>query len=536
MGRAGKQVIREGSDEDDIPLAQRKRKVGTSAQRPRGRGRTNRSAAPRQGHCACTKQAHELDDHYDDYEDISLNTLANFVLRPSHPPRSATQMGIFKMVEYNSGSHDVYKERYLNPALWQKEFDADIRFWLKFNTDWYESIILYKEHMTVDMKSIKWDTLRSFNISAVNEAIDICHAKGMTSIMAMNYDWNEEVVAQFYANLYVWCETKTFHWLLQGKPLSISYERFTQILGFGEEDLGLPKLHGGEIPLDSEMAFMYDAAFGKVEFGTTHGMKPVYRMLNQLFRYTLTSKIGDNYNISNIAKDILVRMVPGKEKFSVFDFIWEEIIVCSLSANKSCQYAPWIFKMICELTEVDILTDKTHTWYKPNKGNIERLLKLDKHAPTRATFSGGPSSGGPSFYEPPYSSRGPSSSRGTIPPSKKKSIFNFLSKGLFAYFNVGKHNAQDIRAHRQHVDEQLLKLETRYKSMLAQHNIEHSPVREPMDFPPPPVFYNPWEVYGDTSMMYGAPLVDIDDEDFGGGETKEDDSPPEAHSPHGSDD
>jgi hypothetical protein len=57
-----------------------------------------------------------------------------------------------------------------------------------------------------------------------------------------------------------------------------------------------------------------------------------------------------------------------------------------------------------------------------------------------------------------------------------------------------------------------------------------------MNFPPPPVFYNPWEVYGDTSMMYGAPPTDIDDENFGGGETEEEDSPPAAHSPHGSDD
>jgi hypothetical protein len=36
--------------------------------------------------------------------------------------------------------------------------------------------------------------------------------------------------------------------------------------------------------------------------------------------------------------------------------------------------SPWIFKMICEVTGVDILTDKPHSWYKPNKGNIERLL------------------------------------------------------------------------------------------------------------------------------------------------------------------
>jgi hypothetical protein len=57
-----------------------------------------------------------------------------------------------------------------------------------------------------------------------------------------------------------------------------------------------------------------------------------------------------------------------------------------------------------------------------------------------------------------------------------------------------------------------------------------------MDFSPPPNFYNPWEIYGDTSMMYGAPLDDIDDEDFGGGETDDDDSPPAAHSLHDYDD
>jgi hypothetical protein len=398
MGRAGKKVVREGSDEDDVPLAQRKRKVGASTQAPRGRGRTNPPAAPRQskgqGHRARTKQAHQPNDHYDDYEDISLDTLSSFILRPSIPPRPATQMGIVKMVDYTRGSHNVYKERYSDPALWKKEFDSDIRFWLKFNADWYESVILSKDHLTVDMKSINWELLRSLNIPVVNDAIDICHAKGMTNVMAINYDWNE--------------------------------------------DLGRPKLHGGEFPLDSEMAFMYDSMYGKVEFGTTHGMKPVYRMLNQLFRYTLTPKIGDNTNISIVAKEILVRMAPGKEDFSIFDFIWEEIIVCSVSSNKSCQYAPWIFKMICEVTGVDILPDKSHSWYKPNKGNIERLLKLGKHAPPRPAPVGGTSSSGPSSYEPPSSSRGPFASRGTVPPRQEEEYFQLSISRHLCLFQCGK--------------------------------------------------------------------------------------------------
>jgi hypothetical protein len=33
---------------------------------------------------------------------------------------------------------------------------------------------------------------------------------------------------------------------------------------------------------------------------------------------------------------------------------------------------------------------------------------------------------------------------------------------------VGKHNAQEIRAHQQHVDEQLIKLEIGQKALLAQ--------------------------------------------------------------------
>jgi hypothetical protein len=83
---------------------------------------TNPLAAPHrstsQGHRARTKQAPESDEHYDDYEDISLESLANFVLRPLVPPCPATTMGIMKMVDYKSGTHNVYKERYSDPAQW----------------------------------------------------------------------------------------------------------------------------------------------------------------------------------------------------------------------------------------------------------------------------------------------------------------------------------------------------------------------------------------------------------------------------------
>jgi hypothetical protein len=74
---------------------------------------------------------------------ITMMIMRTSLWTPSHPSSFGhlfllvrlLKMGIVKMVDYTRGSHNVYKERYSDPALWQKEFDADIRFWLKFNAD-----------------------------------------------------------------------------------------------------------------------------------------------------------------------------------------------------------------------------------------------------------------------------------------------------------------------------------------------------------------------------------------------------------------
>jgi uncharacterized protein YozE (UPF0346 family) len=235
---------------------------------------------------------------------------------------------------------------------------------------------------------------------------------------------------------------------------------------------------------DGELHFMYDSTYGDIKFGTIHGLTPYYKMLNQLFRYTLCPKSGDSDNIFNMSKNFLARVAPNQNDFSVFDFIWEEIIICSVSPKKSCHYAPYIFAMIKEVIGVEILTDKGHQVYKQKKGQLQRLLKLGAHAPSRTTQ--GPSQTLSSSHGP-SSSQGPSSSRAP----KKKGILSFISQGLFACFNVGRHNVQEIHAHRKYVDEQLLKMEERQKALMAKNNMPHSPIRAPMDFPPPPTFYNP---------------------------------------------
>ena len=150
-------------------------------------------------------------------------------------------------------------------------------------------------------------------------------------------------------------------------------------------------------------------------------------------------------------------MTLGDSEFSVFDLLWEEIIYTSISPKRGCHYAPYTFFMIKEVTGINILADQNQLVYKLSKGTLDRLLKIGSHAPPRRSWGQSSSQGSGPSHDPsqagPFSSRGPPRA-----PAKKKGILNFISQGLFACFNIGKHNTEEIRAHRQHVDEQLLKI------------------------------------------------------------------------------
>jgi hypothetical protein len=118
-------------------------------------------------------------------------------------------------LDYTKGKHDLYGKRYEDPSRFAKEQQWDVRFWMNFHADWYVSMILCKSHPTTEMKSIICDYLFEIYLPVVREVEDACERMHASSIMSFNCDWNEEVVAQFYATLYVNRSTKTFHWTIQ---------------------------------------------------------------------------------------------------------------------------------------------------------------------------------------------------------------------------------------------------------------------------------------------------------------------------------
>ena len=178
------------------------------------------------------------------------------------------------------GKHNFYNLRYDDPKRYTKEMQGDIRFYTWFQADWYETLIMTKTNPVTDMNSISWDYLEELDMPVVHQSVSACSRMKLQTIMNFNCDWNEEVVAQFYTTLYVDREAKKFHWSLQGKPFSVGYREFAELLEFEAADLDKPKIHGETVLEDGEMHYIYDRAYGKIEFGKTKRMIPYYKMLN----------------------------------------------------------------------------------------------------------------------------------------------------------------------------------------------------------------------------------------------------------------
>ena len=120
--------------------------------------------------------------------------------------------------------------RFQNYNRYDKEQQGDFRFWIWFHANWYETVIMTKTHPTTEMKSMDWGHLNELDVQVVTQAVDTCQHMHLQAIMSFNYHWNEEVVAQYYATLYVDRPRKKFYWMLQGEKYSVTYRQFADML------------------------------------------------------------------------------------------------------------------------------------------------------------------------------------------------------------------------------------------------------------------------------------------------------------------
>jgi hypothetical protein len=65
------------------------------------------------------------------------------------------------------------------------------------------------------------------------DVLEMCEYHGLKKIMTFQYDWNEEVILQFYSTFFFHKNSTGITWMTNGTKYSISIGRFASILGIG---------------------------------------------------------------------------------------------------------------------------------------------------------------------------------------------------------------------------------------------------------------------------------------------------------------
>jgi hypothetical protein len=168
------------------------------------------------------------------------------------------------------------------------------------------------------------------------------------------------------------------HFSIEGVDYECSYVRFATILGFTRDDFDNDQkmvLCTYKVPSDQAIAHMYVDGASHDSFGSAHNMKPVFQYLNLLFCHTICPKAGAVTSIQSYLKHALDCFGPGNKQFCVFDLIWIGILTCCWNHQKSIVHAPYIMKMIENVTKTDHVTQVADHFYIPTKIDLEAKLK-----------------------------------------------------------------------------------------------------------------------------------------------------------------
>jgi hypothetical protein len=179
--------------------------------------------------------------------------------------------------------------------------------------------------------------------------------------MEFHYDWNIEVIAQFYATLFFEEaeSVRVMHWMTEGEWYHITYDDFATRFSFGQADKNRSQIHLHNPLGKNEMKFM-NAQGQEGNAETINGLYTFYSVLNRLLRKTICPRDGDPTNISYYAKNLLANMRDGALAFSVIDYIWEEIKGISLYPIKNCGFAPYLIFIIEDVTNRSFPKDEFH--------------------------------------------------------------------------------------------------------------------------------------------------------------------------------
>jgi hypothetical protein len=138
-----------------------------------------------------------------------------------------------------------------------KERGTDERFWTFFHQDWYRTVLYLKSSLVVKQQYVDIEYMRNKKDMHFNRVLEACDLHGITDLLHFRYNWNQEIISEFYSTLFYDKKERIFIWMTNGRRFHVRLAQFAQILGWSSQ-LDIPKkLHPGLVMMPREITPLY---------------------------------------------------------------------------------------------------------------------------------------------------------------------------------------------------------------------------------------------------------------------------------------
>ena len=246
----------------------------------------------------------------------------------------------------------------------------DPRFRTRMQQDLYSSFVRGRglaPHSYLDL-----NFLRENPDMFPNNPVKIIDDMTLGPAMTFRCDWNEAAILQFYATCFFGPDN-TLTWMTDNTTLSITYDRFVQILGLSGVGHRIhsmdpehkPKAIDACLPLvkPTSQLTKEELAYPLNEVSI---FRAPYYILYQCVLRTLYPKKGDRSRAYNYCIDLMVRMHDKPtEPLDTAHFIWHEIRLCSFIQTRQFPHAPFIQALIDHTAPFEVVKTAVHSSWKP---------------------------------------------------------------------------------------------------------------------------------------------------------------------------
>jgi hypothetical protein len=215
-------------------------------------------------------------------------------------------------------------------------------------------VIKAKKNLYVDVRSIDIAHMEQHH-HYFGDALQMCDQLGIRHIMEFNKDFDADLVAQFFATVHLGTDAeRSLTWMSNGKPLSVKWKAFMELLGVEDQGLETPlgfRPHRNAASTHKQALWPYCTL--KIDPKTkkeTYELPTYLDILHRVFRETLFPRIGNLDMVHSFLVDMLLycqheREHPTGEPLDISHVIWSELI-SAISERKCPIYGPFIMQLI----------------------------------------------------------------------------------------------------------------------------------------------------------------------------------------------